>query len=263
MAKIPAIFARYDDNILLGAAITSTVAPLTSYALTTLALLNPAARVRFGTGTVTITFTIPSRLGDVFVLPMHNLDPGSTFQLTNGAGFSHAITVPPKLANGFPPTIVVDLTLLAGTRTSTVWNLVITGNSVNVILGGCVAIYGPKRSLLGVTATDNFEWGYKERETDLLSETTNEYGSDYTLDYGAVLRQIEVNLTPTDTGITTVRDCFRGSHGRALPSLFWPDPNVVDASFGRWQKTFEATHAAPLTRPVVMVHDERSKGEVL
>ena len=260
MAKIPAIYARYADNILLGVTPTGT-APSTSYSLATLASLNPAARVKWGVKTVTITFTISSAQGDILVLPMHNLDPGaSVLTLTNGAGFSQAITIPALQANGLPPTVVVDLTLLAGTRTSTVWNLVIINNSVNVTLGGCIAIYGPKRSLTGIAASDNFALEYHERETANVLETANEYGTPYLQDYETVNRQVDVVING-NASWSTIRDWFRSNHGRARPSLFWPDPNVVDGYFGRWQPTFDVDHRLPSYHPITLTFDEWPKGK--
>lgn len=259
----PAIFQRASDNILLGAAITSTVPPVSTYDLATLGTLNPAARVIWDVKTVTITFTIAAALGDILVIPMHNLDAGSSvLTLTNGAGFSHALTIPASQANGFPPTLVVDLTALSGTRTSTVWNLVISGNSANVVLGGCVAIYGPKRTFAGSAVGDNFTWDFHERETAYLTETANVYGSVFIQDYETVTRQIEVTINAaSETGLAAFRDWFRANHGRVGASLFWPDPAVTDAYLGRWQATFDVTHHHPRFKPFTLVFDELSKGK--
>ncbi len=256
-----AIYARYDDNILLGVTPTATVAPDTSYSLSTLASLNPATRVRWSVKTVTVTFTITSAQGDILCIPFHNLDPGSSvLTLTNGAGFSHAITIPAMQANGLPPTLVVDLTLLSGTRTSTVWNLVIASNSVNVTLGGCVAIYG-KRTFLSSVVGGHFAVDFHERETSQVIEATNEYAIPYVTDLGTVIRQIDVLVRANGaTGLTAVRDWFRANHGRGRPSLFWPDPAVTDAYFGRWQSTFDVQNTQSNYRPIQITFDEWPKG---
>jgi hypothetical protein len=258
-----AVYQRATDNILAGITPTATVAPSTSYSLSTLASMNPAARVKWSVTTVTITFTITSAQGDIFVLPMHNLDPGSSvLTLTNGAGFSHALTIPAVQANGFPPTLVVDLTALSGTRTSTTWNLVIAGNSVNVQLGGCVAIYGPKRTFLDAVIGGYFAPEFHERETAYISEVVNEYGTAYVHDYEAVTRQIEILIrADSPTGLGLIRDWFRANHGRATGSLFWPDTSVVDAYVGRWQTTFDVQHTTAYYKPIPIVFDELSKGK--
>jgi hypothetical protein len=260
-----AIFQRYTDNILLGVTPTATVAPSTSYSLATLATLNPAARVRWSVKTVTITFTISSAQGDILVIPMHNLDPGaSVLTLTNGAGFSHAITIPAVQADGFPPTLVVDLTSFSS-RTSTVWNLVIVSNSVNVTFGGCIAIYGPKRSFLGQAVGDNFAWGFHESETPNVLDVANEYGTPYVQDYGTVNRKIAVDLRASSpSGLTAIRDWFRANHGRARPSLFWPDPtSTTSGLFGRWSNTFDVLQQMETYKPISLTFDEWPKGQAL
>ena len=129
------LYAQGDDNILAGSTVSGT-APSSTYSLATLLTMQPAARVRWGSPTVSVTFTLdaPAR-GDVFVLPVSNLEesidgasPESVAVLTNGAGLSVALTIPALQGNGLPGTVCVDLTDAepnATIRTSAVWTLTI------------------------------------------------------------------------------------------------------------------------------------------
>lgn len=234
-----AIYQRYTDYI-LGSATVSGTAPLTSYSLSTLTGLNPATRVRFGSGTVTVTFTLGSGArGDLFALPMHNLS-GSVLTLTNGAGLSQAITLATLPADSLPRTTIVDLTIgtpNGATRTSTTWNLVIAGNAANVILGGAVWIGTTNRTL-----SRNFAIEPIRALTYQSDEVINPYGVAYAVDYETVLRSIRCEFAGASTqDRSDLEDWYRTSHGRVRPSIFWPDPSVNDAILGRWPETFEET----------------------
>lgn len=266
MSVTSAIFQRYDDDILRDAAWSGT-APSTSYSLSTFGLKNPAARVRWGTTTVTVTATVSSAIGDIFVLPMHNLTPGGTtvLKITNGNGFDSGFIVIPALqANGFPPTLVVDLTALASaaTRTSTTWNIVITGNAANVILGAAILIYGGKTSLLNNAAGHNFMWaGYTEREHHCTDEVRNQYGTRYIDDHATAYRTVDVQLAATAAGVSEARDWYRGCHGAGRPGLFWPDPTVPDGYFGTWQPDFAVGHVYSNYHPIQVTFEELAKGQ--
>lgn len=263
MSATSPIYASWADNILLGAVITSTVAPSTGYALTTFASGNPSERVLFGVTTVTISFSISSKLGEILVIPMHNLTPGSTtvLTLTNAAGLSLAITIPALEGSGFPSTLIVDFSAQSN-KTSNGWNLVIASNGVNVVLGGAIAIY-PKKSFSGVTQNNSVLWQVTTRETWNMVETPNEYATPYIQDYGTISKQVEVTAVAAAAGELTIVNWFRASHGRALPGLLWPDPATVDAYYGRWQKTIERTPLTQNRKSIKIVFDEWPKGEVL
>ncbi len=273
MVQAP-IFARFADNILVGAVITSSVAPVSTYSLTTLASMNPAARVIFGVPTVTVTFTLPggSALGDLLCLPMHNLHAGSSptvLTITNGAGFSAGVIIPALQADDFPPTLVVDLRAFAGTRTSNVWRLVITSNADNVVLGGAVAIYTPLRSFLGVSA--NSDGGvvgeFTEAETPNNLRQENEYKTPYIQEYGTVSRSVTWSLILEDrAALREIRDWFRANAGSARPSLFSPYPDEpADFSpyFGTWQDTLTITTIDQAHTMIQNVFTEWPKGLVI
>jgi hypothetical protein len=112
MAKIPAIYQSTASNLFAGIAPTSTVAPSSTYSLATFTYLRPDWRVKFGAGTLTLTWSGVSATiqGDVFTIPISNLDAGAAVAtLTNSSGLSQAITIPATPADGVPLTTVVDL----------------------------------------------------------------------------------------------------------------------------------------------------------
>lgn len=255
-------FSRADDYILGDAVITASVAPSTTYDLATLGSLLPAARVRWGVGTVTITFTLGSaRRADAFALPVHNLDAGSgVLTLTNGAGLSQVVPVPVMPPSRIPRTIVLDLTIgtpSAGTRTSDVWHLVISGNSVNVTLGGAVWLGGPWR-----VPGRNYLWNPQRGRDHHQTRTPNEYGTEYVVDYATMTRSLTVAFDiATDVDRQLLEDIDDASHGGALLTLFWPDPAVNDALLGRLPVKFTDTPQWLNLTKVPVTFTEVSKGK--
>lgn len=265
----PAIYALPLDNILHGAVVTSSVPPLDTYNDDVLGSFDPAARVRWGVTSVNVVFTrsTPAE-GQLLVLPMHNLAPGSTtvLTITNNNGFSHAITIPAKFIDGRCPVLTIDLTPFANaaTRTASVWTLVIASNTNAVTLGGFVAIYGTIRTFSDV-AGGNYQMEFTDREQANSSEAKNEYGTLYVQDYDSFLRQIEVTIIASPTVIEEFRDWFRASRGRVNLSFFWPEPETMSGALvGRWQAGIEIKPAADGThRTMTIVFDEAARGETL
>ncbi len=235
------IYARGGDNILDGITPTGT-APSSTYALSALALMQPAARVRWGASTVSLVFALGSSLrGDVLVIPAHNLDAGTSptvLTLTNGAGLSLSVPVPADQANGLPATIVLDLVEAEPnptTRTSNSWTLTITSNSVNVTLGGAIAIFGPQRIL-----DPDIRWGYTVREEAGQVITRNDYLTRYVVNLRTYERSIVASIRTTD--LEGVRAWFHENAAGSAPGLLWPQLTGLDAYLGIWEPQFEAVN---------------------
>lgn len=267
---LSAIYQGWDQNILANVSIdtspsgiTSTPAPSATYTLDTLAFMRPEQRIKFGSGTVTISWGLNApALGDILVIPMSNLANGHV-TLTNGSGFSENIPVPTTLRNGIPKTIVVDLSLLNTSpvaRTSDEWHLVITSNPVHVTLGGVVAIYGPKTALLD----RDFQWGYTIRKTGQIApEKQNEYGTRYILNMQTMERELTLSTLATDEDADALEASFDANNGRGLPGLLWLRPEVEDAHYGVWQQVFERIRGSELvedTEIIKITFTELSKG---
>ncbi len=258
MLATAAIFQGADQNIFDGATITSSPAPSTTYSLTTFSYLRPDWRVKFGSGTVTITWALGSaKLGDILVIPISNLVTGHV-TLTNTAGLSQAIAVPATLRNGLPKTIVVDLSALAN-RTASSWSLVISGNPVNVTLGGAVALYGPKTAL----GDRDFKWGYTVRTTGIVGEKVNDHSARFIVNTRAMEREIVLETLATEADADALQAWFEGNNGRGLPGLLWLRPELEDAYLGIWQPTFErvvGSGGVPNTNLIKLTFTELSKG---
>jgi hypothetical protein len=254
------VYQTYADNILNGGTVSGAT-PVTGYSASTLVTNRPYARVRYSSGTVTVTVTATaSARGDVLCLPMHNLS-GAVLTLTNGAGLSEAITIPTARANGFPQTLVADLTALepnASTRTSSVWNLVISGNASNVILGGAVGVYGPMRTVT------RLQWGYTEHERHEVIEHLNVYGSRLVYDLHAGQRSVVLSAMANSTEREQLRDWFRANHGSARPSLLWLDSSdLTTGYFGFWQDDLSIVREHPNASMAGLTFTEASKGVAL
>jgi hypothetical protein len=237
------IYASGGDNILDGITPTGT-APSTTYSLATLALMQPAARVRWGATGISLVFTLGSAArGDVLVIPVHNLDegggsPASVLTLTNGAGLSVTVPVPADQANGQASTIVLDLTEAEPnptTRTASVWTLTIAGNSANVTLGGAVAIFGPKRVL-----NPDLRWGFSLQEQAGRSQTINAHLVRYIVNFRTTERSIVASIRTSD--LEGVRAWFQENAAGTAPGLLWTQLAGHDAYLGIWEPTFHATN---------------------
>lgn len=257
------LYARGGDNILDGITPTGT-APSTTYSLATLALMQPAARVRYGSTSISVVFTLGvAAQGDVLVIPVHNLDegggsPASVLQLTNNNGLSVNVPIPADQANGLPSTIVLDLTELVpsdSTRTATVWTLTITGNSVDVTLGGAIAIFGPKRVLL-----PDIGWGFSLQEQAGQSQTINAHLTRYIVNLRTAERTIVAAIRTSD--LAGVRAWFQENGAGAEPGLLWTQLDGHDAYLGIWDAKFQSVNV-PGTEyyDIALTFVELSKGK--
>jgi hypothetical protein len=254
------IYQTYADNILTGGTVSGAT-PATGYAASTLLTNRPAKRILYSSGTVTVTVTaLASARGDIFCLPMHNLS-GAVLTLTNGAGLSQAITIPTARANGFPETLVADLSVLvpnATTRTSATWNLVISGNASNVILGGAIGIYTSRRE------TTALQTGITETEAHQVIEHTNVYGVPMRYDLHAAVKSVSGTFIASNTERETIRGWFRAGHGVARPSLLWLDTDdTTTALYGVWDGGLAVTREFRNQNTMPFRFDEVSKGVAL
>lgn len=255
-----AIFQAADENI-LRSAVWSGTTPATSYSLTTLASLNPAARILFPSSMVTLTATVTSARGDVLVIPVTNAD---SLQVTNGAGLNETITIPTMTRMRIPLTIVADLSALepnATTRTSTTWTFAMVCNTAALQLGGAIAIYNPRTEL----AVGDFRWGGTETRIVYGIDRENEYGVRYRQLRDTMRRSVSLTKLATQSDLDDLRDWFDASSGKYGTALLWPDPAVNDAYLGSLQEKLEVTRLAPTSLgtlySVAIQFDELSKGK--
>lgn len=267
--KAAAIFQSAEQNILAGAHLHASVNPSTGYDLAVLGYLRPDMRVKWDVGTVTIDFEVlpdglspptPAR-GDIFVLPMHNLDGGSPnlARLTNDSGLSQDITVPEALGNGLPRTIVIDLTIdnpNTATRTSAYWHLIIQGNSAPVQLGGAVAIYNPKQALVD----RDFQFGYTFKKQGFVLDAENDYGTRFRQDLQTMRRWVDLQTIATTDDADALEAWFEANHGAAKPGLLWFDPNIQDAFLGYLGEDFGRTFLFDDAEAITLSFEELSKG---
>lgn len=258
------ILQAYDEEAFHLGVVTGT-APLTSYSLSTYLLGQPAARVRYGATSATITITLANPFqGDVFALPISN---ASAIQLTNGAGLNVAIPVPTMTRSRVPKTAIADLTLLQAnptTRTSTVWHAALSGPA-NLIVGGAILLYGPVHRLidpfLAPSAVSIRRTPVNRQKTSAVTESQNEYLTRYLQAHGTFETIVTLNhYERSPASVADFEDWFDASLGGGLPSLLWDDPSVVDAYYGTWNPMFEVRKLDLLQEVTIEFH-EFSKGK--
>ena len=241
-------YAHSLENAIWAATITASVAPLASYSLDALKSRLAVSRCRFGSGTVTITFTLPAPVtANCFAIPASNLQ-GAVATVTNGAGLSaafDAITLPPTRIPITPIVWFED-------STSDTWQLVISGNPDPVTLGGALWL-SPTHTL-----EKNFRYSWHEIHERFGTVAANEYGAEYLVDYGTQARSVRCDFSVNEAGADQLKAWHQD--GRFQPSLFWPNPLVPDAYVGRWATDLDLERAHPRWMPISLTFRELAKG---
>lgn len=245
---LPSIHARYDDNILIGGSVSSDPDPMATYDIDTLMTHRPGDRVRWGApgspDDYRIRFVLgggsptPEQRADVLVIPCSNID--GTLTLESDAGMNVAIALPTSMPSGIPRTIAADLTLLdtnATHRTSGAFDLVINGNSENLIMGGAVLLYGPKRTF----EDRDWRFGFTRAMRSYVVRHDNEYGTDLVSTLRTRTRSIAVSTLCTDAEALDLEEWADANFGSGLPGLIWPIPDVYEAYFGRLEDVHTQT----------------------
>ncbi len=245
----PSIHQRYGDDILIGATVTATPTPMATYDESTLLTHRPADRVRWeGSPTdVSIQFDLgdnpgspigsPSgdRQADVLVIPCWNVDGGtspSLVRLTSSTGMDVEIAVPVMLPSGIPRTTAADLTVLEpddAKRTASQFTLIIAGNSVPLIMGGAVMLYGPKREF----TTYDWHVGFTQSQSGYAIAHRNDYGTDLVAPLRTKTRQYALTTLCTEAEALDLELWADANNGGGLPGTIWPIPDVYEAFFGR------------------------------
>lgn len=226
----PPIIQGFDQNILQDAVITSTVAPVSTYVLNKLGLLMPSERVVFPTGTVTVRFTLPQPLqGDVFFLSVGNFNTGTAhWSNVAGGGTVNELLVPGTLRrNGHRDPVAVDLTIntpSAPNRVSSIWELVVSGNPIALRLGGAIACYSPRTSLID----RGFRWEYDIQKTAGGFTSQNEYLTIFKQATLTGQRLITLITPATENDAGEVDDWIDANYVSMYPGLLWT--NVDDPS---------------------------------
>lgn len=267
----PSLFQRYDDNILIGCSVSSDPDPMATYSIDTLLTHRPADRVRFGSpgspADYRIRFSLgggspsPAQRADLLVIPCANID--GTLTLESDTGMSVAITLPSAMPSGIPRTIAADLSLLetdATKRTSNAFDLVVNGNSADLILGGAVLLYGPKRTF------DERDWrfGFTRSMRGRVIAHENDYGTDLVLARRTRTRSITVSTLCTDAEALDLENWADANFGSGLPGLLWPIPDQYEAYFGRLEDVHTQkvkVEGAPDAVDITLTFAEISKGK--
>ncbi len=245
----PSIFQRYTDDLLIGATVTASPSPMATYTEATLLTHRPADRVRWdGSPTdVEIQFDLGINAGsplgspsgdqqaDLLVIPCWNVDGGtspSLVRLTSSTGMDVEITVPVMLPSGIPRTTAADLTVLepdATKRTASQFTLIIAGNSVPLIMGGCVCLYGPKRTFI------DRDWraGFQRSQQGYIVRHQNDYGTDLVFPLRTRTRALVMSTMCTADEAEALELWADANFDAGLPGLIWPIPDLYEAYFGR------------------------------
>jgi hypothetical protein len=258
------LYQSYADYILANATWSANVTPMATYDVTTLGYLRPDWRIKWATGTVTITATLSGALqGDIVAVPMSNLDAGSLTVTNNGGsgGVNQVIAIPAKSVGGWQPTAWFDLTQTwsVSQRTASVWNFVVTGNSVNLTIGAALWISGPKTT---------FDHGFTvntahDVPTYYGLHQTNEYGVDFVLDLGAKKRMMTGTFDAKESMSTAIMGWVDGCRGNNRPGLFVRDTLLNDALCPMYPAaTIDAYRVAPHMDKIVVTLTELNKGIV-
>jgi len=257
MSAILGPFSGY----ILWDAVWSGTTPSTGYSVGDFAYMKPGKKVIYGTTTVTVTATLAggARKADLFAFPMHNIDAGSSkLSLTNGSGLNVVIAVPTQPTGPYgrlPLTTVCDLRTLANaaTRTASVWNVVITSNSVSVRLGAgmwlgtAVDFCFRPRATRGHHFSNGNETSFYQEVNRIRSRTRR--------------RSLQFAVPSLDAQRDQILDAVDSGEGSGLPSVLWPITTVNDGLYGSFGDEVSDTWVRPNYSPMDdLVFTEWSKG---
>jgi hypothetical protein len=264
------IHQRFSDNILIGASVVATPTPLTTYSASTLLTYRPADRVRWGSpgspNQYRLRFHLsggspaPKQQADVLVIPCSNIS--GSLHLTSDDGMNVSITIPTMLPSGIPRTIAADLTTLdtnASHRTSNAFDLVINGMTTDLIMGGAVLLYGPKRTF----TNRDWQYGFQQAQTGYAVRHQNDYGTDLTFPLRTRTRQLTLKTTCSVADALDLELWADTNYGDGLPGFVWPKPGTYEGMFGRLQPTQSQTIRINTTTyvQVGLTFNEISKGK--
>ncbi len=243
----PSSFQRYDDDILIGATVVASPSPMASYSAATLLTHRPADRVRWDSGspdgtTVELAFTLgagmgspPTNRADLLVVPCWNVDGPSSpsiVRLTCDGGMDVEIPIPAMMPSGIPRTTAADLTILEpdpSKRTGSLFTITVTGNSEPLIMGGCVLLYGPKRTFI------DRDWrvGFQRSQRGAVIAQQNDYLTDLVYPLRTRQRSITLSTMCTADEANDLELWADANFDSGLPGLVWPIPDQYEAYFGR------------------------------
>lgn len=224
----PSLFARFTDNILIGAiSITATPSPATSYDEDDLALCRPSKRIRWDVTSpndVTIR-VVPngSKLVDLVVIPVCNAQDGSIV-ITSSTGLNEDLGLPVIGPSGMSKTLAVDLRELeqdAAKRTSSAWfDVTFSGMSEALLLGGFLGLYGPARPFID----RDFRWGFSESRRGYQAGSENDHGTEYVATRRTQGRSFQLTALGSEADRDVVDDWLDANFVGGLPAFLWIDP---------------------------------------
>lgn len=251
-------YSRNDDCILLDAATTLTSGTLvSSYVTSDILSFNPARRIRYTSGNVTIRFLLTSaKEGRLFALPMSNLAAGTTgILVTNVAGLSRAVAVSDLPPSGIPLTAVVDLGATSTANlVSSDWSVQFR-SSTPLTLGGAIWLGGLRT--LDPTLAYASPMQFEQHQT---IEHENVYGVRLNYNLQTLKRWLEANINADAAGSSDLKAWYEAGRGRNKASVFWMESSVPDAYMGTWGEQFGMQRMLPNYRPIKLRFDEFVKG---
>lgn len=190
----------------------------------------------------------------------HNLTTGASVSLQNPNGLNQPITINPQTEDGLCLNPWIDLTgISSGTRTSTQWDLVITGvTSTNGVAIGEYVLIGTngKRQL-------NLLYGLVQGEEHKTITSMTDHGVK--LKYFLGVRQRNLNgQIVNDSDRANILSLMRDAQGQYKGFLLIPDNTVNDALFVDLNvDEREFTRTAPTYSPIKLQFLELQNGPAL
>lgn len=192
-----------------------------SFPLTNIQDLNPAKPTKT-TGTAA---TFRATFGAPVVLEMVSFGPhnlaGATVTLTNGAGLSRPITIPSNREDGLSVNPFDDFSAVAqATRTSTTWDLVITGAAANIAIG--------EWQLIATKRTLDIRWGVEDTEDHRTIVHETDYGAKLKYWLGVSQRSLRAKVN-RESERANLLSLIRSAQGQYKAFILILDSSVNDA----------------------------------
>lgn len=216
----PQAYTRPGDDVAPNAtwSVTSGAAAA-GYPVANVATRNPAKPFK-ATGT---SATIRATFGSAQVLVgvaliNHNLAGATEVKITSGTGLDQVIAIGPNAGGQHTPAILDFSAAASGQRTSTTFDVVMTGGVLGNVALGEVVLLTAIRDLTWI-------WGFTARPKRLVKRQTT-FGGTH-LQYNKRIRVVtfsgQTDLQSEEAAMRVLED---EAQGEVFPWLLWPDRTV-------------------------------------
>lgn len=251
-------YARPGDNVSASATWTVTSgSAATGYPASNVSNLNPAKPFKAAGTSATIRATFGSAQVLVGVaLVNHNLAGATSVVIESGSGLNQAVSIAANSGGQHVPAILDFSAASSGQRTSTTFDIAMSGGVLGNVAVGEVLLLTALRDL-------PWSWGVRTKPLRLVKRQATFGGTHLQYNKRVLVHQFSGEIALTDDE-ASVRLLEMEAQGEMFPWLLWPDTDVNRCALVQFEPgTFEWAWAMPSFTTIPVEAVELSNGPPL